>query len=432
MRVLGVAAISLVLFSCSTNESTDDTSGQGGSSGASGSDAGGGTGGGGGTSGAASGGTGGSTCGPCGAPAKCEGSECVCPAENQCGSSCVDKQTSTDHCGTCNKKCNLDSSCVAGACVCDNPTESFCGVSCANLANDDLNCGACNVECTSSHCHASKCHDPELIAIEQDHAYGIALAGSEVVWTTNLGGTVAKAPITGGTVTPLATGLDEPRGVATDGTDVFFSVAMGVMKVPLAGGTVTPLAPTVEPFGIGLDATHVYFTSSSGVLKVPKEGGTATTVATGSGTARELALDATHVYWTNFGDSVYRAPIGGGTAVALATNQKNPWGIALDGSLVYWTNYENNGLLNGTEGSIASVDKSGGVVTVVQSKQNHPLGIVVSGSVYWTAGNRIHVTVPGSGDSGPIIVDSHLPQQIVADATHIYWTTDTSVWRALK
>jgi hypothetical protein len=284
----------------------------------------------------------------------------------------------------------------------------------------------------SSHCHQSQCHDPQIIAIEQDHAFGIALAGSEVVWTTSLGGTVAKAPIAGGALTTLAAGLDTPRSVATDGTDVYFTVAMGVMKVPLAGGTVTTLALSVSPLGIGLDATDVYFTGGASILKVPKTGGTPTTVATGSGTARELTLDATHVYWTNSVDAVYRAPISGGQVDILAANQKNPWGISLDANLVYWTNYEDNGALIGTDGSIASVPKTGGTVSVLHGKQNHPLGIVVSGSVYWTAGNRVHVTVPGSTDSGPVLVDSHLPQQIVADATHLYFTTDTSVVRAPK
>jgi hypothetical protein len=58
--------------------------------------------------------------------------------------------------------------------------------------------------------------------------------------------------------------------------------------------------------------------------------------------------------------------------------------------------------------------------------------LVVSDTIYWAASNMVHVTVPGVDDSGPILIQSTQPQQITADATHIYWTWESGVSRAPK
>src|SRR4051794_4841850 len=45
---------------------------------------------------------------------------CVCtkPLESQCGKSCVDTQTNSQHCGQCNSKCPFTTHCEGGDCVC--------------------------------------------------------------------------------------------------------------------------------------------------------------------------------------------------------------------------------------------------------------------------------------------------------------------------
>lgn len=94
-----------------------------------------------------------------------------CGALSACGVTCVDLQTSADHCGACGHGCGLGS-CVAGACVCETTpaTVTSCGAAsspeCADTATDGANCGTCGHGCSKelagSQCAggACQCLDP--------------------------------------------------------------------------------------------------------------------------------------------------------------------------------------------------------------------------------------------------------------------------------
>jgi hypothetical protein len=157
--------------------------------------------------------------------------------------------------------------------------------------------------------------------VKTDYAYGVAVDGASVYWTSPEAGLVQKAD-----------------------------------KVP-ASGAITLASGQTNAYGIAIDTMNVYWTNydngSPGVMQTTKAAG-GPVVAVGSDHALPagIAVDATHVYWTEPGnDFVRRAPIGGGgTTEDLAIQQPLPLGIAVDTSYVYWA-------VNSGDGSIRRRNK---------------------------------------------------------------------------
>ncbi len=116
------------------------------------------------------------------------------------------------------------------------------------------------------------------------------VAGARIYWTLYDGfnGQVLSAPLDGGTVTTLVTtGRVEPLDIVTDGvtlywaslgftttTDGGFGAIGELLSMPVTGGTVTTLASVAggEAAGIAVDATYVYFVGGAGnqILRTPK------------------------------------------------------------------------------------------------------------------------------------------------------------------
>src|SRR5262249_383233 len=120
---------------------------------------------------------------------------------------------------------------------------------------------------------------------------------------------LTSTPPAGG-ATPLATGLNRPWAVATDGSRVYWSEndpgQAPIRSVPISGGSVAAIATGLaEPDAIAVDGTSVYWVERNGgdngvLKKAPKGGGSSTLLVNGLHNAQNfLALDAASVY---FGD----------------------------------------------------------------------------------------------------------------------------------
>lgn len=84
-----------------------------------------------------------------GEPAACS----IPPYLDECGLSCVDQQTDDEHCGECDRRCDLQAGeeCVAGDCGCPEGT-SLCVGKCERF-DTNAHCGTCMTRCQ----HALEC-----------------------------------------------------------------------------------------------------------------------------------------------------------------------------------------------------------------------------------------------------------------------------------
>jgi hypothetical protein len=162
-----------------------------------------------------------------------------------------------------------------------------------------------------------------LLAGQRNRPVRLAVSGGYVYWidygTTQAGtGSVNRIAIGGGgTVTQLASGQDEPEGIATDGINVYWTSRTNtgsVNKVPVAGGTATVLADNQGgPWAIVVDQP-----------------------------AADAGASQAFVYWTNYNDNnIQKVPTtntGPSAPYVLASQQNNPVAIAVDAKAVYWAN----------------------------------------------------------------------------------------------
>jgi len=169
---------------------------------------------------------------------------------------------------------------------------------------------------------------------------------------------IMKAPSGGGAPTILALtpgpGYAQIFGLALDPTSIYWTsttisgatVVAVVMRAPLDGSASSTLASGLNnPFDIATDGTNVYWTEreNPGTVKsAPVAGGPVVTLASGQAYPNAIATDGTSVYWTVAGvgmvdGSVAKVAVGGGTPTTLAAGRPEPYDIVVDGSSVYWT-----------------------------------------------------------------------------------------------
>ena len=184
---------------------------------------------------------------------------------------------------------------------------------------------------------------PLLLSTGQGYATRIAVDDTSVYWI--IPGGIRKIARDGGTAVAIGA-QSGARDLVVDTTGVYLtnsglsSGGGAVVRMGLGGEAPLTLASGLnDPEGIALDATHVYWTEKGGgtVMKVPRGGGAATVLASGQQAPLGLAVVPAGVYWTNsMGGTVMNVGLDGGSPVALVSGQRRPTQIAVDACDVYW------------------------------------------------------------------------------------------------
>jgi hypothetical protein len=116
-------------------------------------------------------------CGGCNAPCPvrmtCVEGQCRCPEEAPtfCDCSCIDTDSDFDHCGACGSSCHAPLSCVEGTCACPEPTV-LCGHQCVDTNIDPANCGECGQVCPEAADSSPLCTGGKCIGLECDFPFG--------------------------------------------------------------------------------------------------------------------------------------------------------------------------------------------------------------------------------------------------------------------
>jgi hypothetical protein len=154
-------------------------------------------------------------------------------------------------------------------------------------------------------------------SIQWDNASALVVDSESMYWIGSLGcasseGTIFKAPLAGGQPVQLATGQADPLGLATYGSNIYWTNYGGgtVMSVSIDGGKPVVLASDrISPWGLAADGIAIYWVdedpdSSQGtVMKLILDGGILVRLAANQAYPIKIAVDSTSVYWVNGGST---------------------------------------------------------------------------------------------------------------------------------
>jgi hypothetical protein len=112
-----------------------------------------------------------------------------------------------------------------------------------------------------------------------------------------------------------------------------------IFGIPVTGGTATALAQGVNtPMATAADSSNVYWTEGTNpgnVVQLSLSGGLPQTLASNQVIPTWMLVDATHVYWSGSDLLIQKVPIGGGTITPVAQNSYGP--MAIDSTSLYFS-----------------------------------------------------------------------------------------------
>ncbi len=315
---------------------------------------------------------------------------------------------------------------------CPVNTPTRCNGVCVDVQTDRQSCGACGHDCLGGACSVGVCQ-PIVVAQAQNAPGPITLDANNIYWINVGAGTAMKMPIGGGSTFQLTAGVGSGvTSIAVDATSVYWSDIGGgsINKVPIATGSITPLATgSYQPKGLAVANGMVYFTDfgnqAGGVYAVPTGGGSVVTLSVAGGGPDPIAADATNVYWSPQIGCTNQSPIdqmhtNGTNVVVVAPGQDCPRYMAIDSAFVYWT--------ASAGGNVRRAPIGGGTVTTIASGQPNSFQIVVDATyAYFADGAGNIKKVLKSGGTPTTLVSAQNPGGIAVDATFVYWTHSASM-----
>jgi hypothetical protein len=294
---------------------------------------------------------------------------------------------------------------------------------------------------------------PESLAMDGTVLYATILESS-----AGHDGLIQSVPKTGsgatvdaGTVTTLASGLNQPRAIAIHGgailwadTELPFPASPDVMTIPLAGGTPAELFSNVTTYTRLVIMGDALYTVSGNLeaissLLLTGDAGAGTTIFGGNPPDAVYAPDSdgAAIYFLSNGatnQDLYTVPIGGtGAATALAHNVASG-SVATnylvdDTTTLYWS--------DSGSGSVYSLAKTGGTPKMLATFNNGSgaVQIALDGTDIYALLNASLVRFPKAGGATPVVLasvsgsgnNSYLVSHpananaLVVDDAFVYW-----------
>ena len=323
-------------------------------------------------------------------------------------------------------------------------------------------CGVCGHSCLSRKCTAGVCEaEPVFVA---DSFVPLAVAIDPLY--LYVGGAISNGPFHGAVARILksnpgvgqalaATGAQVVRMVAGE-TDLFWTQGIGsdagpadrgigrIAKVPVDAGLVAVpyVGDQPSPYTIALDDVGVYWSNYliggnvwSASRRSPPNAREIVPASVPDENIASVAVDGTDIYWTTFLSvgRILSAKKDGTSRRTVAMNQNFPAAIAVDDQYVYWTNYS-------SDGSVMRVEKAGGIPQEIAKGQRRASVLVADGGyVYWVNeapdGSAFGGSVnraPKSGGKTLILALGMAPTDLAVDDRHVYWPSNTIVFRVPK
>ncbi len=226
----------------------------------------------------------------------------------------------------------------------------------------------------------------------------------------------------------------EPRGLALDKDNVFFTSGIRLNSVPKAGGTANTLDAQFSSQSIAVDDKAVYgipgnYGPYDRLAKIGKTGGESTEIAsakrpklsTAPNGYSAIAIDDSGAYVADSGNGrILKFSLAPGKPQSLASGLKKPFDLTIDGPNVYFS-------LSG--GELMMVSKAGGRVQKFASGLIESAKIAAdSGVVYSTlaskdGGASLAKVTQSDGSVTRIapVPESHLVSAVALDKDCVYW-----------
>jgi hypothetical protein len=253
----------------------------------------------------------------------------------------------------------------------------------------------------------------QLIQDNQNYPLGTAANATNLFWvergqapwdppTARNAGNIWMANLDGTNPHIIASGQDEPFGIAAVGTTIYWtnqgdgSFQTGaVMQMDLTTNTISQVTVATNPGDIDAFGGDVYWVSAEGTTRL--SGGALSSVTGESGVT--LDVDGTNLYLANYGmgppdatGTVDQLPLAGGATTQLASGQPQTFDVHSDGSYVYWSNQ-----------------------AWLQDGQS-----------------TIDRTPIGGGPIDTLVTGNELQKYFAVDATNIYFVRDGGAWAVPK
>jgi hypothetical protein len=240
---------------------------------------------------------------------------------------------------------------------------------------------------------------PVTVATSEQSVCAIAVDDTYIYYPvdsySSSGNTVMQVVKTAvsGTPTPLGSVPDYVTALASDGKTLYWTELSPGLVMQAAtsdvGGATSFAIGQDNPRGIATYGTRVYWTAGEdgGVVVTSGSAGPAKTIVTGQNTPWGIAVSDAGVYWVDdMGGQVMRLAPGSSTPTVLAADDDAPTSIALAGSNVYWGD-------GWFDGGVKAVPLAGGHVVTLAAGQDFAEVAAYGETVVWA--------VSGNGTGRP-------------------------------